>query len=65
MKGRIQGLIVIFVMIIILGVIDLFSNFVNTIPILGGVLETVSESIIESLQIILTGIGFFMINKYR
>jgi len=38
--------------IVILSIIDIFANVFSFIPILGDILETLSETIIEIIQII-------------
>lgn len=63
MQNRIRLLILLLFLIIGLSFIDIFANAVSAVPFIGDILETASETMLESLQIILTGLGFFVIKK--
>ena len=49
-------IIVMILIAILLSIIDIFANGLNTIPIIGAFLETLSEGIFETLQIIIFSI---------
>lgn len=49
-------ILVIFGFIILLSVIDIFANVVSFIPIIGDLVETASETVLETIQILLTGL---------
>ena len=43
-------------LIIVISIVDILMNVFGAIPILGGLLETLSETILESIQVLLTSI---------
>jgi hypothetical protein len=43
-------------LIIVLSVVDILANFIGAIPILGDIAETLSETVLESIQVLLTSI---------
>lgn len=42
--------------IILLSIIDVFSNFLSAVPLIGPILESIQESVNEVLQVTLTAI---------
>lgn len=51
-------IIILVFLVILISILDIAMNFVGTIPILGDIIETLSETVLESLQILITaGIG--------
>jgi len=48
------GEIVLIILIIGLSALDLFANTISLVPVIGDLIETFSETILEVLQILLT-----------
>lgn len=42
--------------IILVSIIDIFANVISFIPIIGGILESISETMLEIIQIGLAGL---------
>lgn len=53
--------ILLFAGIVVLSLIDLGITLLGFIPLLGDALKTASETAIELIQILLVGIGFFVL----
>ena len=43
-------------LIVLLSVLDIFANVLSLIPLIGDLMETISESILEAIQILLATI---------
>ncbi|MCD4759811.1 hypothetical protein K8R33_02905 [archaeon] len=66
MKGFFGSVILIMGLIILVSIIDLFANSISLIPVLGDVLETMSETILEFIQIVLASLlGVMAIKKKK
>lgn len=53
----------IFGLVILISIIDLFANIVSFIPVIGDLIETASEAGMEALQVVLVGIGLAIAGK--
>jgi len=53
-----RKLIILFGLIVLLSVIDVAANLISFIPILGDIAETISETVLEVIQLVLVGLGF-------
>ena len=58
-----KKLLLLFGLIIAISVIDVLANAISFIPIAGDILETLSETGMEIVQLILVGIGFAAVGR--
>lgn len=56
--GISAGEVILLIFLIGLSLLDIFLNTLSLIPVLGNILETLSETVIESIQIVLVLIWF-------
>jgi len=53
-----KKLVILFGLIILVSVLDIAANLISFIPIIGDIVETMSETVMEIIQLILVGLGF-------
>jgi len=56
---------IIFIFIVFLSLADIGLNFIGWIPILGDSVASMGEVLIETIQILLTGIAFWLLTKLK
>jgi uncharacterized membrane protein len=51
-----KSLFVLFGLIVLISIIDIFANIISFIPVIGDLAETASETVMEAIQLVLVGI---------
>ena len=65
MKTKIKSIFWLGIAIILLSIVDAFSGFVANIPIIGGILTSLSNTLLEFIDIAIGGLIVIMTNKFR